>query len=43
MRWLLLLFVLAGCASPPPGPSGPWHQLNTGKWTFNENDLKALP
>lgn len=41
---LLVLLTLAACApTPPPQPSGPWEQLNIGKWTFNENDLKALP
>ena len=40
---LLPLMLLAGCAHLPATPSGPWHQLNVGKWTANENDLKAIP
>lgn len=48
MRAILILLsalALSACASGHElaMPSGDWHQLNTGKWTANENDLTSPP
>jgi hypothetical protein len=32
----LAALALSACAGPTPGvPSGPWRQLNAGKWDFS--------
>jgi hypothetical protein len=42
--FILILFALAACAShEPPMATGPWRQMNVGKWSFNENALTSPP
>ena len=41
---LLLALAFAACAShEPPVASGPWHQMNVGKWSFGDNALTDPP
>jgi hypothetical protein len=41
---VLFLTLLAACTShEPPQATGPWHQLNPGRWSFNENMLTQPP
>ena len=41
---LLALAALTACAANTlPEAHGPWHQLNEGKWSFNENALIDPP
>ncbi len=41
---VLVLLALGACApTPPPLPSGPWGQLNTGQWAASAAELEALP
>ena len=45
-RFLLGLAVLtlAACAGPAPGvPSGPWRQLNVGKWDSSSTLPTTIP
>jgi len=40
----LVVLALAACAEPAPGvPSGPWRQLNVGKWDFSSTLPTAIP
>jgi len=41
---LLLVLILVACASHEPRmASGPWHQVNVGKWSFSDNALTDPP
>lgn len=42
---LIMLVILEGCAgpTPPPLPTGQWHQLNEGQWSATPAELDALP
>ena len=41
---LLVLLLLSACAShAPPEATGPWRQMNVGKWSFGDNALTAPP
>ena len=41
---LLLVLALTACAShEPPVATGPWHQMNVGKWSFSDNALTDPP
>jgi hypothetical protein len=41
---LSILAALAACSSDNlPMAHGPWRQLNSGKWAFNENALTEPP
>ena len=41
---LLLLPAIAACASNSlPQAEGPWHPLNAGKWSFQDNALTQPP
>jgi hypothetical protein len=40
----LAALALSACAGPAPGvPSGPWRQLNVGKWDFSSTLPTTLP
>ena len=41
---LLALLSITACANhEPPMTSGAWHQMNVGKWSFNDNALTTPP
>lgn len=41
---LLILLALAACAGRSlPQATGPWRQMNVGKWSFGESALTIPP
>jgi hypothetical protein len=41
---LLMLMALVACAGKSlPEATGPWRQLNVGKWSFSDNALTTPP
>jgi len=41
---LILLLTLAACVGKAlPETTGPWRQMNVGKWSFSDNALTAPP
>jgi len=41
---LILLLTLAACVGKAlPEATGPWRQMNVGKWSFSDNALTAPP